>query len=425
MSGAADAGRISRDPGGQDGPDVSGFVGTRWITLLTLANLGLWMALFTPVQVLLPDQVAGIDEAHKVSMLGIVSAIGGAIALVGAPLAGALSDRTASRYGRRHPWTLGGALVTAGALLALAEQDTIAGVAICWGLAQLAMNAVLAALTAAVPDHVPVPQRGTVSGWLGLPQCIGVVVGTVLVTTAFTSQRAGYAVLAVALVVLVLPFVLGTDDPAHPRAEREAPAWSGFAAGAWAALQAPPGLRVGARHPLPRHARQRPRDHVPALLPRGRGRRRRPRARAAGPGARLQPRGAVLGGAGRHGQRPGRPAQAVRRGLGCGDGTGGRPACRRADDAGGGRRRRAPGAGLRALPRRRLRADHAGAAAPGVLRPRPGRAQHRRRGTRSCSPPPWLRWWSTSSAATRCCTCSPPAVTLAGGLLVRRIKAVP
>ncbi len=242
MSGAAGLGPISRHPGGGDGPDVAGFVGTRWIALLTLANLGLWMALFTPVQVLLPDQVAGIDESHKVTALGIVSAIGGAIALVGSPLAGALSDRTASRYGRRHPWTLGGALLAAGALFALAEQHTIVGVAVCWGIAQLGMNAVLASLTAAVPDHVPVPQRGTVSGWIGLPQCIGVVVGTVLVTTAFTGQRGGYAVIAVAFVVLVLPFVLGTDDPPHPRAEREAPGWSAFATGAWSALRDHPDL---------------------------------------------------------------------------------------------------------------------------------------------------------------------------------------
>ncbi len=213
-----------------------------WIGLLTLANLGLWMALFTPVQVLLPDQMESIDDAHKVTALAVVSSVGGAIALVAAPLAGALSDRTASRRGRRHPWTLGGSLITALALVALAEQHTVAGAALCWGLAQLGMSIVLATLTAAVPDHVPVEQRGTVSGWVGVPQCIGVVVGTVLVTTAFTGQRAGYAVVAVAMVVLVLPFVLRTDDPAHPDAAATAPPWTGFATGGWAALRQSPDL---------------------------------------------------------------------------------------------------------------------------------------------------------------------------------------
>jgi MFS family permease len=79
----------------------------RWAALLVLANLGVWMAFFTPLQVLLPQQVEAIDAGHKVAMLGWVTALGAAAAVVVNPLAGALSDRTSPRlagraYGRRH-----------------------------------------------------------------------------------------------------------------------------------------------------------------------------------------------------------------------------------------------------------------------------------------------------------------------------------
>jgi len=192
----------------------------RWVALLVLANLGVWMAFFTPIQVLLPVQIKAIDPAHKESMLGVVTGIGAAAAVVVNPLAGALSDRTAWRFGRRHLWTLGGAVFGALALLVLARQHTVAGVALGWVAAQAGFNAMLASLTAAVPDRVPVAQRGAVSGWVGIPQVLGLVLGVVLVTALVTGNAAGYAAVAVAVVLLALPFTLATPDDRLPRGWR-------------------------------------------------------------------------------------------------------------------------------------------------------------------------------------------------------------
>src|SRR4051812_9566174 len=80
-----------------------------WVALLVAANLGLWMAYFTPIQVLLPQQIEGIDPANKEALLGWVTGIGAAAAVIANPLAGALSDRTGPRLlgrtlGRRHAW---------------------------------------------------------------------------------------------------------------------------------------------------------------------------------------------------------------------------------------------------------------------------------------------------------------------------------
>ncbi|MEU8611726.1 MFS transporter [Actinoplanes sp. NPDC048791] len=199
-----------------------------WVALLSAANLGLWMAFFTPVQVLLPEQISELGIEGKEAALGWVTALGALVAIVINPLAGLYSDRTRLRlggrsYGRRHVWTLAGALIAALSLLALAGQRHLAGVALGWAGAQLGLNIMLATLTAAVPDRVPVRQRGMVSGWIGMPQALGLVLGAVLVTAVVTGVAAGYLMMALVLLLLAVPFVLLTPDdplPAGPTRPR-------------------------------------------------------------------------------------------------------------------------------------------------------------------------------------------------------------
>ena len=86
-----------------------------WIALFATAWFGIWMAQLTPVQLLLPTQVDDIvnptDWTESVVAFGIVSGIAGVFALITYPLTGALSDRTTSRFGRRRPWIVIGAVL--------------------------------------------------------------------------------------------------------------------------------------------------------------------------------------------------------------------------------------------------------------------------------------------------------------------------
>ena len=190
-------------------------VSRRWIASVSLANLGLFMAYFGPLGVLLPNQVQAIAGPRKVLAFGLVTGLGALVAVVVNPLAGALSDRTVSRLGRRRPWTLFGALASAAALVLLAGEHTIAGVAVGWCLAQAGMNAMQAGITASIPDRVPVAQRGAVSAWLGVPQCVGVIFAVVLVR--LVAGDGGYLLLAVAVVLLAVPFVMAAPAGANPR----------------------------------------------------------------------------------------------------------------------------------------------------------------------------------------------------------------
>ena len=192
-------------------------VGRGWITLLSLANLGLYIGYFGPLQELLPNQVQDIDPAHKTTALGIVTAVGALIAVLVGPLAGALSDATSSRFGRRRPWIAGGALLGCAGLALLSGQHGLIGVTLGWCVAQAGLNAMQAGLSAAVPDRVPVRQRGLVSGWVGLTQSLGVVIGVALVAEIVTGQVSGYLAVGLLVLLTVLPMTLRHPDPAVPR----------------------------------------------------------------------------------------------------------------------------------------------------------------------------------------------------------------
>ena len=83
-------------------------VGARWIGLLSLANLGLWMGYFGPLQVLLPNQAQDLGGIDKTTALGIITGAGALVAVLVGPVAGALSDATTARTGRRHTATSAG-----------------------------------------------------------------------------------------------------------------------------------------------------------------------------------------------------------------------------------------------------------------------------------------------------------------------------
>lgn len=215
-------------------------VGAGWTALVAVTSLGLWMGYFGPLQVLLPNQSQALDPSGKTTFLGIATAAGALVAVVVNPLAGAVSDRTTSRFGRRRPWVLAGALVGALGLYSLAGATSLTGVVLGWCLAQAGLNTLQAALTAVVPDQVPVSQRATVSGWLGIPQAVGVVLGVVVVTVLVAGTAPGYHATALLVAVLAVPVVLLLPDARLAPADRPAFSWAAFARRFWVSPRAHP-----------------------------------------------------------------------------------------------------------------------------------------------------------------------------------------
>lgn len=191
-----------------------------WVVWLSLVSIGVWSGFFGPIQVLLAQQAEAIAPDHKATVLSLVTGVGAAVSTVLNPLWGAFSDRTVLRVGRRLPWVVGGGLVGAVAMLLLARAHTVTAMVLGWALAQAALNAMLAAITATVPDQVPERQRGAVGGWLAIAQTVGVVAGSGL-AAATGSIAAGYLAVAGLLVVSAVPYCLDSRDVALLRSERQ------------------------------------------------------------------------------------------------------------------------------------------------------------------------------------------------------------
>ena len=213
-------------------------VGRLWLASFAAAWVGMWMAQLGPFRVALPLQVsAELGETStwtdSVLAFGIVSGIAGAFLIVSFPVAGYLSDRTTSRFGRRRPWILGGSLLFAAGLLALGFVHGLVLVTACWTLALIGFSAAASALTALINDLVPVRQRGWVAGWMSSPRAVGIILGAVLFTSVFATVTLGYLVLAVLLVGLVVPLLLVTKETPITAEERPATSFAAMLAGMW------------------------------------------------------------------------------------------------------------------------------------------------------------------------------------------------
>jgi MFS family permease len=219
----------------------------RWkfIIILALANLGIWTAFFTPIQFLLPLQVEGlVGSDSKEANLSLVLTAGALISLVASPIAGAFSDRTTSRLGRRRPWVLWPPLAAIAVLVLIPLAPMVGALVLGWALAQLTLNASYAAVTAMLPDQVPISQRGTVSAVVGACQPLGVVLGAALVGfipqtgVAIGSEEVGgqgprYAAVAVVLLLTSLLFVWGMREARLDPARVPTLHWGEFVRSFW------------------------------------------------------------------------------------------------------------------------------------------------------------------------------------------------
>ncbi len=149
------------------------FISIHWFGLNF--HWGALLAIVIPAEVL-----RFVPDAEKGRALSSVFAGGALVALLTMPLAGALSDRSLSRFGRRRPFILVGAFLNALALLLLSRAPTLALFALAYWFVQFANNFGGTAYSALIPDLVPEEQRGSASGFMGLMGQLGTVGGAAI-----------------------------------------------------------------------------------------------------------------------------------------------------------------------------------------------------------------------------------------------------
>lgn len=191
---------------------------TRWKFALLLTQVGIYACLFAPIQLLIGLQASMIAHDQKEIVLSVVTGCGAFMAMIAAPVFGALSDRTYSKYGRRAPWVLGGVLCGVFALAGLTLSWCPAALAGTWVLTQAALNAAFIATSAIPNDSVRIEYRGEMGGWLGAGQTLGSLIGVVLAAlcTNFISNYMGivaaYVVLVLLLTICVAPYLWNAND---------------------------------------------------------------------------------------------------------------------------------------------------------------------------------------------------------------------
>jgi len=203
-----------------------------WILTFSLAVTGMFVGWYGPLQILLAKQADVFSPGDKQGVLALVTGVGALFSLLANPLWGALSDRTISRFGRRLPWIAAGTVTGVAGLAILAVARDIPMMIIGWSLVQTALNAPFAALTAAIPDHVPVAQRGIVGGYFGVAQTVGAAAGAGLAVVG-GSITGGYLACAGFVLVSAVPYLLIRRDQVLPAALRPAWSWRAFLTGFW------------------------------------------------------------------------------------------------------------------------------------------------------------------------------------------------
>jgi MFS family permease len=184
----------------------------RLVGFIIPVYIGVYLVIGAVPSLLLPLQVQGIDEAHKAANLAIITGVGAFVAMIASPIAGLVSDRTRSRFGRRAPYLVFGSLATGLALVGMGLANGVAQLVIAWSIVQLTLNFVISPLTALMPDRVPSPVRGLFSSLLGLGTMIGIIAGQVAGAAFAKDIQAGYFILPGIMLVVVTLFVILCPD---------------------------------------------------------------------------------------------------------------------------------------------------------------------------------------------------------------------
>ncbi len=199
-----------------------------------LAVSALWFSFYAqwitiPVIILQTQvmRILGRGEAQTEAVTGLILAAGAFVALIAAPLAGALSDRTRSSAGRRRPYLIQGVLAGSVGLVLFGlfgPGDSLLLFALAYLNLQFWWNWAAGPLAGLIPDVVPPGQQSAASGWMNVIVVVGMIAGNALVHFFYQPDRIASITgifIALQLICLVATLKWVAELPSIDR-EREA-----------------------------------------------------------------------------------------------------------------------------------------------------------------------------------------------------------
>jgi MFS family permease len=189
-----------------DAPTLSK-VSSATIWSLVVLTLGATMAVLVPIAYSLTVRLATLAPGQE-RLLGYVIGVGALANVLTMPLFGVLSDRTRSRWGRRRPWAIGGAVVGVAGLVALATAPSVLVLGAAWAVTIVAWQTAGNQATYVQGDKLPEEQRGRVAALTGFASLAASVIGISLVTPFASNQLLLFLIPGLVGVVGVLIFCL-------------------------------------------------------------------------------------------------------------------------------------------------------------------------------------------------------------------------
>lgn len=145
----------------------------------------------------LPSLIQEINGPNKIQLVALFSTCGMIVAALSNMVAGYLSDRTRSRFGKRTPWLVGGAFFFMVSMILASLAHHIPFLLFSWMLGQVALNFIVAPMVAWL-DLAPADGRATASGaYGGLGMALGNNGFTIFAAMFLGQVRLGFIIFGV------------------------------------------------------------------------------------------------------------------------------------------------------------------------------------------------------------------------------------
>ena len=180
-----------------------------------------------------------VDPGTGGTALAVIKVVAVLMAIVIQPTIGSISDYTISRWGRRKPYILIGAVLDVVFLVGLATSQMYLSVTAFLVLLQFSSNFAQGPFQGYIPDLVPGRQVGLASALVGIMSVLGVIAGQTLASTGISSDPTrpdDFTIPTVAVGLIELATAIGTIvwvREGRAAKDRGGRSWRSIAGEAW------------------------------------------------------------------------------------------------------------------------------------------------------------------------------------------------
>ena len=183
--------------------------------------------------IIIPGRLDTDFRAQQGTLLAITMLAGAIAPIIVQPTVGLISDYTVTRWGRRKPYIIIGALLDVVFLAGIAWSNSFVAMVAFYFLLQVSSNFAQGPFQGYVPDLVPARQVGTASGLMGLMLTLGTIGGVGIATLGGALHNVALATVALGIVEVVTMVVLvATVDEGRGAPPRPG-TWVQVALSAW------------------------------------------------------------------------------------------------------------------------------------------------------------------------------------------------